>query len=150
QTLFARLSVFAGGWTLEAAEAVCPDPDGAGIAPGEVLDLLTRLADQSLVVAEEQPDGTARYRLLETLRQYARERLAAGGAAARKAPTAWSGPRRGPRDRGRTASARWWCDRWPRRGSARGTTRARRWRGGSSGGRRSGGCAWSRRSARPG
>src|SRR5262249_32769130 len=82
QTLFARLSVFAGGGTLEAAEAVCPDPDGAGIAPGEVLDLLTRLADQSLVVAEEQPDGTARYRLLETLRQYARERLAAGGAAA--------------------------------------------------------------------
>jgi non-specific serine/threonine protein kinase len=82
RTLFARLSVFAGGWTLEAAEAVCADPDGAGIAPGEVLDLLTRLADKSLVVAEEQPDGTARYRLLETLRQYARERLAAGGAAA--------------------------------------------------------------------
>src|SRR5262249_3408287 len=79
QALFARLAVFAGGWTLEAAEAVGADPDAAGgdgIAPGEVLDLLTRLVDTSLVVVEEQPDGTARYRLLETLRQFAAERLA--------------------------------------------------------------------------
>ena len=45
-----------------------------------MLDLLARLVDQSLVVAEEQPDGTARYRLLETLRQYARQKLTAGGA----------------------------------------------------------------------
>ena len=54
---------------------------GAGIAPPAVLDLLTRLVDQSLVGAEAQPDGTARYRLLETLRQYARQRLAAGAGA---------------------------------------------------------------------
>jgi non-specific serine/threonine protein kinase len=80
--LFGRLAVFAGGWTLEAAEAVGADAGGAGIAPHDVLDLLTRLAEQSLVETEAQPDGTARYRLLETLREYARERLAAGGEAA--------------------------------------------------------------------
>jgi non-specific serine/threonine protein kinase len=83
QRLFGRLAVFAGGFTLEAAEAVCADPDGpggGGVAAGDVLDLLTRLADKSLVVADAPPDGTARYRLLETLRQYARQRLAAGGA----------------------------------------------------------------------
>jgi hypothetical protein len=85
RALLARLAVFAGGWTLEAAEQVGADPDGdpdgAGIAPEDVLDLLTRLVDQSLVVAEARPDGTARYRLLETLRQYGREKLAAGGGA---------------------------------------------------------------------
>jgi predicted ATPase len=58
RAVFARLAVFAGGWTLEAAEAVCA---GDGIEAVEVLDLLTRLADRSLVVVEEQPDGTARY-----------------------------------------------------------------------------------------
>jgi predicted ATPase/class 3 adenylate cyclase len=84
RTLFARLAAFAGGWTLEAAETVGADPDdadGDGIAADAVLDLLTRLADKSLVVADEQPDGTARYRLLETLRQYARQKLAERGAA---------------------------------------------------------------------
>jgi predicted ATPase/DNA-binding XRE family transcriptional regulator len=74
--LLNRLSVFGGGWTLDAAEAVCP---GEGIASEEVLDLLTRLVDKSLVVMNEQPDGTARYRLLETLRQYAHERLLTSG-----------------------------------------------------------------------
>jgi non-specific serine/threonine protein kinase len=74
QRLFARLSVFAGGWTLEAAEAVCA---GEGVAAPDVLDLLTRLVDESLVVAQDRPDGTARFRLLETLRQFAEERLAA-------------------------------------------------------------------------
>jgi predicted ATPase len=75
QRLFARLAVFAGGWTLDAAEAVCA---GAGLEASAVLDLLTRLVDQSLVVAG---DGTGphRYRLLETLREYGRERLAEGG-----------------------------------------------------------------------
>jgi predicted ATPase len=94
QILFARLAVFAGGWTLEAAEAVCArgpgsteraaaaDPNGPELVPEAVLDLLAGLADKSLVVAEEQPDGTARYRLLETLRAYARERLEARGEAA--------------------------------------------------------------------
>ena len=60
-----RLAVFAGGWTLEAAEAV--------IGP-EALELLARLVDKSLVQAEEL-DGATRYRLLETMRQYARDRL---------------------------------------------------------------------------
>jgi predicted ATPase/class 3 adenylate cyclase len=71
RTLLRRLSVFAGGWTLEAAEAVCP---GDGIEGWEVLDLLTQLVDKSLVVYLEQGSG-ARYRLLETVRQYARDRL---------------------------------------------------------------------------
>ena len=70
--------MFAGGWTLEAAEAV-----GAGdeLAVEEVLELLVRLVSKSLVVAEEQADGTARYRLLETVREYAGQRLAARGPA---------------------------------------------------------------------
>ncbi|MGI8914974.1 MAG: ATP-binding protein [Chloroflexota bacterium] len=76
--LFERLSIFAGGWALEAAEAVCP---GDGIAPENVLDLLLRLVDKSLVVAEEQPDGSMRYRLLEALHLYAQERLTASGAS---------------------------------------------------------------------
>ncbi|MSP12101.1 MAG: tetratricopeptide repeat protein [Chloroflexi bacterium] len=66
-----RLAVFAGGWTLEAAEVVCAGED---IADNEVLELLTHLVDKSLVVAEEQ-QGEARYRLLETIRQYAQEKL---------------------------------------------------------------------------
>jgi non-specific serine/threonine protein kinase len=71
KTLLGRLSVFSGGWTLEAAERICTDET---IAEVEVLDLLTGLVDKSLVVFEgERPP--ARYRLLETLRQYARERL---------------------------------------------------------------------------
>ena len=72
KVLFRRLSVFAGGFTLEAAEAV---GSGGGIEEGEVLDLLTSLVDKSLVVFEERQDGTVRYRLLETVRQYASEKL---------------------------------------------------------------------------
>jgi len=71
KVLLQRLSVFAGGWTLAAAEAVCA---GAGIEQGDVLELLTSLADKSLVVPE-QGDAQTRYRLLETVRQYAREKL---------------------------------------------------------------------------
>jgi predicted ATPase/class 3 adenylate cyclase len=79
--LLCRLSVFAGGWTLEAAEAVCA---GEGIEADEVLDLLGGLVDQSLVLAEELPAtsraaGEVRYRLLETIRQYAAEKLEACG-----------------------------------------------------------------------
>jgi predicted ATPase/class 3 adenylate cyclase len=71
-----RLAVFAGSLTLEAAESVCGiDP----VDPIDVLDLLTRLVDKSLVVAE--PTGEGRYRLLETLRQYARDKLIEAGEA---------------------------------------------------------------------
>lgn len=66
--LFRRLSIFAGGWTLSAAERVCSEE---GIAEGEVLELLSLLADKSLVVVAR--DGRDwRYRMLETVRQYAR------------------------------------------------------------------------------
>jgi len=76
QILFDHLAVFAGGWTLEAAEAVA----GAdGIEPGDVLPLLGQLVDKSLVVVEPGPAGLVRYRLLEVLRQYGLERLAARG-----------------------------------------------------------------------
>ena len=78
QALFRRLSVFAGGWTLDAAEQVCA---GDGIAPDEVLDLLTALADKSLALADAR-DGAVRYRLLETVRQYARDRLLETGEGA--------------------------------------------------------------------
>jgi predicted ATPase/class 3 adenylate cyclase len=73
RVLFRRLSVFAGGWTLDAAEQVCA---GNPIDAGDILDLLTGLVDKSLVLAEFQPDNSLRYRMLETLRQYGRERLA--------------------------------------------------------------------------
>lgn len=66
--LLSRLSVFAGGWTLEAAEAICSDA-------ADVLDGLTSLIDKSLVGTTESAEGSLRYRLLETVRQYARERL---------------------------------------------------------------------------
>ena len=72
KTLFARLALFMGGFTLEAAESAC------GVAPLDefaVLDLLGNLVDKSLVQAEVKKDGL-RYRMLETLRQYARLKLA--------------------------------------------------------------------------
>jgi predicted ATPase/DNA-binding XRE family transcriptional regulator len=69
--LFARLAVFAGGWDLEAAEAVCAGKD---LDARAVLDLLARLVDQSLVVVADTADYR-RYRLLETIREYAWERL---------------------------------------------------------------------------
>jgi predicted ATPase/class 3 adenylate cyclase len=71
QVLLGRLAVFAGGCTLQAAEAVC---GGEGIDPDAVFELLAALVAQSLVVAEDQGPGT-RYRLLETIRQYGEERL---------------------------------------------------------------------------
>ena len=74
--LFNRLSVFRGGFTLEAAEEVC---SGDGLESYEVLDLLSQLVDKSLVVVGEGPKGEARYRLLEVLRLYGAERLAETG-----------------------------------------------------------------------
>ena len=76
--LLRRLPVFAGGWTLEAAEAICA---GEGIEAGEVLDLLTGLVDKSLVLLEEQT-GEMRYRLLEMVRQFGWDQLEAAGEMA--------------------------------------------------------------------
>jgi non-specific serine/threonine protein kinase len=78
RALLRRLSVFAAGWSLEAAQAVCA---GEGISSDEVFDLLVHLIDKSLVQAEVQ-GSEARYRLLETVRQYARDKLAETGEAA--------------------------------------------------------------------
>jgi predicted ATPase/class 3 adenylate cyclase len=71
RTLIRRLSVFAGGWDLEAAEEVAA---GGEIRAEDLLDLLERLVEKSLVVADTQA-GAARYRMLETIREYSRERL---------------------------------------------------------------------------
>ena len=73
RTLLRRLAVFAGGWTLEAAEAVGAEGD---VDEVDVLDLLTRLVEKSLVELDAQGE---RFRLLETVRQYAQERLNAVG-----------------------------------------------------------------------
>lgn len=76
QELFQSLSVFVGGFTLETAEAVCGD----GLAEYAVTDMVHRLVDKSLVVVgEEGSEGGIRYRLLETLRQYAAGKLAESG-----------------------------------------------------------------------
>jgi predicted ATPase/DNA-binding SARP family transcriptional activator len=78
QTLFRRLSVFDGGFTLEAAGQVCA---GQPLDRGAVVARLASLVDQSLVAADRHPGGGTRYRMLETLREYARERLAGDEAA---------------------------------------------------------------------
>src|SRR5579859_642718 len=77
QTLLRRVAVFAGGWTLEAAESVCA---GDGLEQASVADLLGRLIDKSLVLVSETA-GVARYQLMETVRQYAQAKLAASGEA---------------------------------------------------------------------
>ena len=79
RALFRRLSVFAGGWTLPAAEAICQWA-GQRPAPPPVADALTQLVDKSLVVAEAHADGL-RFHMLETLSEYAREQLQASGEA---------------------------------------------------------------------
>ncbi|MGW0652923.1 ATP-binding protein, partial [Streptomyces umbrinus] len=73
--LWNRLSVFVGGFGLDAAEYVCA---GEGVPPHEVLDILDRLVGQSVVVTIDH-EGLPRYRMLETIRQYGRERLAESG-----------------------------------------------------------------------
>jgi predicted ATPase len=104
RVLLRRLSVFAGGWSFEAAEAVCGSKttdDGRrttevdvdnylnlplsvfGLPSADVLDLLAQLVNKSLVVAEEPDEqGEVRYHYLETIRQYARDKLLASGEAA--------------------------------------------------------------------
>jgi non-specific serine/threonine protein kinase len=125
RVLLRRLAAFSGGCTLEAAEAI-----GAGgeVGDDDVVDLLAHLVDKSLV----SPDGTgrARYRLLETVRQYAHERLVAAGEAdtargkhlayfltlAEKARAGLIGPEQGlwlsrlDRERENLLSAHAWCD----------------------------------------
>ena len=68
--------VVAGGWSLEAAEAVC---SGDGIRQNFVLDLLGGLVDKSLVMVGSTANGTTRYRMLEPIRQYGQERLQESG-----------------------------------------------------------------------
>jgi predicted ATPase len=74
--LWARLSVFAGGFELDAAEGICADDPLAG---GDVLDLLAALADKSVLIAEHGAGGGIRYRLPETLREFGQERLQESG-----------------------------------------------------------------------
>ena len=105
RVLFLRLSVFAGGWTLEAAEAL---GSGEGVGKGEVLDPLSRLVDKSLVALEEgEHDGALRYTMLEPVRQYAREKLRESGEedAVQERHAGFFSPwpkRPNPRCRGRT------------------------------------------------
>lgn len=93
RALLRRLSIFAGGWTLAAAEALTADEAGAirdeGVdfnlhlkrgEPSFILDLLSNLVDKSLVVVDKQGDET-RYRMLETIHEYARDRLDESGEA---------------------------------------------------------------------
>jgi predicted ATPase/tetratricopeptide (TPR) repeat protein/DNA-binding XRE family transcriptional regulator len=71
QTLFRRLSIFVNGWTLDAAESICSD---ANIQSETMLDLLSQLINKSLVIVDET-QGKTRYRMLETIRQYANEKI---------------------------------------------------------------------------
>jgi predicted ATPase/DNA-binding CsgD family transcriptional regulator len=78
QVLLRRLSVFAG-WSLEMAERVCAD---AEVPAAGMVDLITALVDKSLIVVEAEVLGEARYRMLDTIREYAAERLADAGETA--------------------------------------------------------------------
>jgi non-specific serine/threonine protein kinase len=143
RVLLRRLSVFAGGWTLEAAEAACA---GDGLASDEILDLLSGLVAQSLVQADERREEV-RYRFLETIREYAVARLRAAGeetmlrdqhrawllALAERAEPELTGPRQRHGSTGSIASART-CGR-PNGGPSR-RTMPSRW---SDSGRRCGG-----------
>ena len=125
QRLFQRLSVFAGGWTLQAAESV-----GAGdsITSDDVVDLLANLVEKSLVMLDVD---SGRYRMLDTVRHYAAEQLTRSGdeAATRSRHLAWcmalaeharaglTGPEQGrwlgelDSERENILSAHRWCDR---------------------------------------
>src|SRR5262249_27318594 len=76
--LFERLSVFAGGWELDAAEEVCASDD---LPQQQIVALVGGLVDKSLVVVDESPDGDTRFDYLETVREYARLMLASHGLA---------------------------------------------------------------------
>ncbi|HUG13952.1 MAG TPA: BTAD domain-containing putative transcriptional regulator, partial [Thermomicrobiales bacterium] len=87
QQFFTRLSAFAGGWTLEAAEAVAGDSS----ASPDALGYLEALVDQNLVTQLVQPDGEVRFGMLETIREFGLERLADSGEeeAIRDRHAAW-------------------------------------------------------------
>ena len=76
RVLLRRLSVFAGGWTLDAAEQVC---SADGIEVGQILDLMTQLVMKSLVVRDQASGREKRFRLLEMIRQYAQEKFIKSG-----------------------------------------------------------------------
>ena len=78
RTLFRRLSVFAGGSTLESAEIV---GTGEEVEEGDIVNLLSGLVEKSLVIAETRGKGEMRYRMLEPVRQYARDKLQECGEA---------------------------------------------------------------------
>ena len=125
QRLFQRLSVFAGGWTLEAAEAVVA---GVPIDSGDVMDLLANLVEKSLVMLDLD---SGRYRMLDTVRHYAAERLAGSDdeaitrsrhlawclALAERARAGLGGPEQGrwiaelDCERENLLGAHRWCDR---------------------------------------
>jgi predicted ATPase len=102
----ARLTVFAGSFELEAAQTVVAGPE---INETQVLDLLTALADGSLLKVGEH-DGQAHYRLLETLRMYVGARLAELDDSARRATATWTSPSRWP-----SVRRPGWAARIPRR-----------------------------------
>ena len=125
QRLFQRLSVFAGGWTLEAAETIVAS---SPIESGDVMDLLANLVEKSLVLLDLD---SGRYRMLDTVQHYAAERLAAGDddattrsrhltwclALAERARAGLAGPEQGrwiaelDRERENLLGAHRWCDR---------------------------------------
>jgi predicted ATPase/class 3 adenylate cyclase len=78
RAMWRRIGVFSGGWTLEAAEAICADEQ---IETYEVMDLLIQMVNKSLAIADDHL-GETRYRMLETIRHYARDKLEASGEMA--------------------------------------------------------------------
>jgi predicted ATPase/DNA-binding CsgD family transcriptional regulator/DNA-binding transcriptional regulator YiaG len=111
QTVFRRLAVFAGGWTLDAAESICT---GGSIRAEDVLDLLTHLVGKSLVVVDALTSGQRRYRQLETIRQYAVHKLQTSGdeAALRTRHADWFLDLAGRAERaGRGPNETFWLDR---------------------------------------
>jgi predicted ATPase len=78
KTLFARMTVFSGGRTLDAIEAVC---DAGGDLPLDAFEGVSSLLDKSLLRQEEGPEGEPRFVMLETIHEYARERLQDSGEA---------------------------------------------------------------------
>jgi len=109
QVLFRRLAIFAGGWTLEAAESVCVGPD---LRASDILECLGGLLEHSLVRAIPDGGDEERFDLLETVREYAHERLVESGElpVLAKSHTAWytALAERAPADLVGQDSARWY------------------------------------------